>query len=59
MTYEQTIQENNLQLIMIICFVIFLGVCLSLLLDYLAYRKLKREINEKQNSTDSSEKDRD
>lgn len=57
MTYEQTIHENNIQLMMIIGIVILLGIGLSLFIDYLTYRKIKREVDEKQNNSSNSTED--
>lgn len=58
MTYEQTIYINNIQLLLLIGAIIMLGIGLSLLIDFVKYKKIKRELNEKQNSSDSSTEDR-
>ena len=58
MTYEQTIYINNVQLLLLLGSILMLGIGLSLFIDYLKYKKIKRELNEKQNSSDSSMEDR-
>lgn len=58
MTYEQTIYTNNVQLLLLLGAVVMLGIGLSLLIDFVKYKKIKRELNEKQNSSDSSTEDR-
>lgn len=58
MTYEQTIYINNVQLLLLLGSILMLGIGLSLLIDFVKYKKIKRELNEKQNSSDSSTEDR-